>query len=149
MKYLFFCFLLTATFISTMYAQGNNTNNAHYKESVKIKITIGDKEMTVVMYNNTTVRNFISMLPLTLDMSELNGNEKYYYLADNLPTATERVGSIKTGDIMLYGSNCLVLFYKNFSTSYSYTKLGYIEDTSGLTAALGDNNVQVTFSVID
>jgi hypothetical protein len=132
-----------------MCAQGNNTNNIPQEGNVKIKITIGNKEMTAVMYDNTTVRNFVSMLPLTLDMSELNGNEKYYYLADNLPTATERVGSIKTGDIMLYGSNCLVLFYKNFSTSYSYTKLGYIEDTSGLTSALGNNNVQVTFSVIN
>jgi hypothetical protein len=47
---------------------------------------------------------------------------------------------------MLYGSTCLVLFYKDFSTSYSYTKLGSIEDISGLTDALGGGSVQVTFS---
>jgi hypothetical protein len=52
-----------------------------------------------------------------------------------------KVGSIKTGGLIFYGSNCLVLFYKNFSTSYRYKKLGAIEDVFGLTAALGGGNV--------
>jgi hypothetical protein len=149
MKHLFFCLLLTATLTFTVCAQNGNTNNNPPEGNVKIKITIGTKEFTAVLYDNTAVRNFAALLPLTLDMSELNGNEKYNYLPDNLPASAERVGSIKTGDLMLYGSNCLVLFYKNFSTSYTYTKLGVIEDISGLTDALGGGSVQVTFSPIN
>ena len=49
------------------------------------------------------------------------------------------------GDFMLYGSDCLVLFYKNFSSSYSYTRLGYIEDTAGFAKAVGNGSVFISF----
>ncbi len=44
---------------------------------------------------------------------------------------------------MLYGSGCLVFFYKNFQTSYQYTRIGRITDTEGFASALGKGNVQV------
>jgi hypothetical protein len=80
-------------------------------------------------------------------MNELNGNEKYFNLSGNLPADSRRMGNIRTGDLMLYGSDCLVLFYKSFSSGYSYTPLGSITETTGLAAALGGGSVQVTFSV--
>jgi hypothetical protein len=48
---------------------------------------------------------------------------------------------------MLFGSDCLVLFYESFSTSYSYTKIGYIDDPNELENAIGSGNIQITFSV--
>lgn len=85
------------------------------------------------------------MLPLTINMEELHGNEKYYYLDNSLPTESSNVGEINTGDIMLYGSDCLVLFYDTFDTSYSYTRIGYITDTAGLKDAVGSGSVTITF----
>ena len=84
-------------------------------------------------------------LPMTINMSELNGNEKYYYFSDSLPTDAKKPSKINTGDIMLYGDDCLVLFYKSFSTVYSYTPLGTIDDPAELATALGNGDVQVTF----
>lgn len=115
---------------------------------MKIHITAGNRTFTATLQDNPSTRVLATQFPLTLDMSELNGNEKYYYLSGNLPTASGRVGAISNGDLMLYGSNCLVLFYESFSTSYSYTRLGRIEDPSGLRNALGRGPVRVTFEIL-
>lgn len=112
-----------------------------------MQVTVNGQTFQIVLYDNEAAEALKEKLPMTLDMSELNGNEKYYYMQESMPTDAERVGSIKTGDLMLYGSDCLVLFYKDFSTSYSYTKLGYMEDASGLADALGSGSVQVQFQL--
>lgn len=113
----------------------------------KLTVSINDYHFSGVLYDNAYSKAFSKILPITLEMSDLNGNEKYYYLDNTLPTASENPKQIKSGDIMLYGDNCLVLFYKSFSSSYSYTKLGYIEDTSDLEKAVGGGNVTVTISI--
>lgn len=46
---------------------------------------------------------------------------------------------------MLCGSDCLVLFYESFSSSYSYTASGQINDPDGLSFALVRDSVEVTF----
>ena len=114
-------------------------------DMLKFEIIAGNKIFSATLYDNGAAKALMDMLPLTLDMSELNGNEKYYYLDKSLPTNASRPSGIKTGDIMLYGNSCLVLFYESFSTSYSYTPIGRIDDPAGLAAALGSGNVQVTF----
>lgn len=115
---------------------------------INISITVGGSVFFAKLYDNDTARAFPALLPMTLNMSELNGNEKYYYLPDKLPTDSQKVGNINTGDLMLYGSDCLVLFYESFSTSYSYTRIGYIEDVSGLTDALGSGSVVVALNAV-
>lgn len=114
---------------------------------MNIEIIVGDKTFSATLYDNEAAMALKQQLPLTLNMSELNGNEKYYYLSDALPTNSSRPSGIKTGDLMLYGNNCLVLFYDSFSTSYSYTPIGYVDNTDGLAAALGSGDVQVTFQI--
>ena len=63
-----------------------------------------------------------------------------------LPTDTDQPGQISAGDLMLYGNNCLVLFYESFSSEYSYTRLGRVDDPAGLAEALGTGSVEVVFS---
>jgi hypothetical protein len=48
---------------------------------------------------------------------------------------------------MLYGNNCLVLFYEGFNTSYSYTRIGHFENASGLAAAVGTGDATVKFEI--
>jgi len=118
------------------------------EDSVKLEMHVGNKIFTAVLSDNESTAAFSRKLPLTLDMSELNGNEKYFYLSDRLPADRQRIGSIERGDLMLYGSNCIVLFYESFSTSYSYTKLGYVTDATGLASALGKGSVEISFSIV-
>lgn len=113
--------------------------------SNNLKISVGASSFHVTLEDNAAARAFKALLPMTVTMAEMNGNEKYYYLPENLPTAASNPGSIQTGDLMLYGSSCLVLFYESFRTSYSYTRLGRVENPSGLASALGRGSVSVTF----
>ena len=69
-------------------------------------------------------------------------------LSTNVPVQASSPASIRTGDLMLYGSNTLVLFYKSFHTTYSYTVIGRIDEPAGLEVALGTGDIDVTFGEI-
>lgn len=113
----------------------------------KIRITIGSTVFTATLQGNETATAFRELLPMTINMSELNNNEKYYSLPQALPVNASNPGTIKNGDLMLYGTSTLVLFYKTFSTSYSYTRIGSIDNASALETALGSGSVTVTFEI--
>ena len=110
-----------------------------------INIFIGSKTFTATLADSETGEAFAALLPLTVTMNELNGNEKYHYLSSSLPTAAYQPGTIHAGDLMLYGNNCVVLFYETFNSGYSYTRIGALDDPSGLSDALGTSNVSVRF----
>ena len=112
-----------------------------------ITVAIGDQSFTAKMEQNSTAEAFRALLPLTLEMQELNGNEKYHYLSQSLPTNRTKVGTIHAGDIMLYGDNCVVVFYETFTTTYQYTPIGHITNPEGLKEALGSGKVTINFTI--
>jgi predicted MFS family arabinose efflux permease len=109
-------------------------------------MTVGERRFAITLADNPAARAFAAQLPLTLDMSELNGNEKHAELREALPANASRPGTIRNGDLMLYGANTLVLFYDTFDSSYPYTRLGRVDDPAGLPQALGRRGVRVVFS---
>lgn len=115
------------------------------RQVYQIQIAVNGQAFAATLFQNETTDVLMERFPLTLDMGDMNGNEKYYYLPDPLPVNAEKPSEIHSGDFMLYGTDCLVLFYEDFSSSYSYTPLGYVEDVGGLAAALGSGTVQVSF----
>jgi len=125
----------------------SNTSEGDSPEAGPLSLTVGSHSFTVSLEDNEAARAFVELLPLTLDMSELNGNEKYYYMDTSLPTNAENPGRINAGDLMLYGDNCLVLFFDSFSTAYSYTRLGSVDDADALTSVLDSGTVTVTFEL--
>jgi hypothetical protein len=127
-----------------------STNNEPLPEqnmNNKIRIKIGEKIFTATLADNPTATAFKALLPLTIKMNELNNNEKYADLSRSLPINPSVPAGIQSGDLMMYGSRTLVLFYKGFSTSYSYTKIGKIDDLTGLVAALGSGDINVTYEL--
>ena len=115
--------------------------NNDLEVSNQVKVLIDKKEYTINLEDNETAKEFVNMLPLELNMNELNGNEKYIYLDTTLPTNSSNPKRINVGDVMLYGDNCLVIFYKSFDTSYSYTKIGHIDNLPNL----GNDSISVKF----
>ena len=82
-----------------------------------------------------------------MEMTELNGNEKHADLRKPLAASATRPGTIRNGDLLLYGTRTVVLFYATFDSSYSYTRLGRVDDPAALAQAVGTQGVRVTFSL--
>lgn len=115
------------------------------QEERVMNIQIGEQTFQAVLHENESTKALQEKLPMTIRMDEMNGNEKYYFMDENIPSASETVGSIQAGDIMLFGSNCLVLFFKDFQTSYTYTRLGYVRNAPEFVSALESGSLEVTF----
>jgi hypothetical protein len=126
---------------------GIQESNNIEKKGNKMKIKIGSNTFSATLFESETATAFKALLPLTIKMDELNGNEKKYDFSKGLPTNSTNPKTINNGDLMIWGSNTLVLFYKTFPTQYSYTKLGKVNDSSGLEAAVGAGDVTVTFEL--
>ena len=115
-------------------------------EESRMWMTVGDHRLAITLIENAAARAFTAQLPLTLDMADLNGNEKHAHLSKALPTNERRPGTIHSGDLMLYGSDTLVVFYMTFESSYAYTRLGLVNDPAALAQALGQTDVRIIFS---
>ena len=124
----------------------DNVNGDNMLNEFNVNILINGNNYTAIFEDNITTRELISILPFEINMNELNGNEKYYYFSTNFQVEPKRVNKINAGDIMMFGNNCLVIFYESFNTSYSYTRIGHISNTQNLKEDLGTGSVIVTFS---
>ena len=113
----------------------------------KMKVGFGDKSYLATLSDNPSATAFKALLPLTVRMRELNNNEKFFKLSKNIPSNDSNPGTINSGDLMLWESNTLVVFYETFSTSFNYTRLGKIDNPTGLAEALGSGDVTVTFKL--
>jgi hypothetical protein len=120
--------------------------SAASSEKSTMRMTIGERRFTITLADNPATHALVAQLPLTLDMSELNGNEKHALLPKALPTEASRPGTIHSGDLMLFGADTLVVFYSSLKSSYAYTRLGRVDDPAALASALGRRNVRVVFS---
>lgn len=120
--------------------------NANASGERRIWMAVGERRFAVALADTEAARAFVAQLPLTLDMPDLNGNEKHVKLPKPLPANATRPGTIRNGDLMLWGADTLVVFYLSFDSPYSYTRLGRIEDSAALPQVLGRGQVRVTFA---
>lgn len=113
----------------------------------KMTLQIGNSSFTATLENNPAVDAFVEMMndsSVIIQMNDYSGFEKVGSLGTNLP-ADDKQTTTHAGDIVLYNGNQIVIFYG--SNSWSYTRLGKIDDLSGWEDALGSGDVTVTFSL--
>ena len=114
---------------------------------MKMTVQVGASTFTAILEDNAAVDTLVEMLgngPVTIQMSDYAGFEKVGALGTSLPNSNSQT-TTQAGDIVLYQGNQIVLFYG--SNSWSYTRLGRIDDLTGWTEALGSGDVSVTFSL--
>jgi len=109
-------------------------------------MTVGERRFSITLEDTEAARAFAALLPLALNMPDLNGNEKHVKLQKRLPTDASKPGTIRNGDLMLWGSDTLVVFYLTFNTPYTYTRLGRIDDPASLPQVLGRGEVRIMFT---
>ncbi|MCH5267387.1 MAG: hypothetical protein J1E62_03495 [Lachnospiraceae bacterium] len=117
--------------------------------TMKMNVTIGDKSFTATLEDNVATRELIEMMkeaPISIDMNDYSGFEKVGPLGRSLTTDNHQTKT-SAGDIVLYSGNQIVMFYG--SNSWSYTRIGKIDDLSGWEDALGNGNITAEFSLVE
>jgi hypothetical protein len=97
--------------------------------AMKIRISAGDTVLTATMLDNETSRDFMSLLPMTLTLSDYAGTEKISDLPRKLSTQGAPSGSDPSvGDITLYAPwGNLAIFYRDFGYATGLIILGRID----------------------
>lgn len=113
---------------------------------MKVNVQIGTEIFTATLEDNEAADVFAEMMreePVVIQMSDYSGFEKVGSLGTSLPASDSQI-TTQAGDIVLYNSSQIVIFYG--SNSWSYTRLGRIDDLTGWEEVLGSGDVTVTFS---
>jgi hypothetical protein len=114
---------------------------------MKVNININGKTFTATLEDNVAAKELYEIIRaegLTVEMSDYSGFEKVGSLGRTL-TADDKQTRTKSGDIVLYNGSQLVMFYG--TNSWSYTRLGKIDNLSGWEEALGSGDITAEFSV--
>lgn len=115
----------------------------------RIVITVDGKSMSATLADNQATKTLIDRLSsgaITITMSNYGGFEKVGSLPWSLPSSDTQI-TTKPGDIMLYNSNQMVIFYGQ--NSWAYTPLGVLENTDSdkIRDFVGNGDKQVTISL--
>ena len=129
--------------------QDDKTITEEKDETANMELTlkIHDIEVDVIWTDNDSVKALKNLAKdgLTINMSKYGGFEQVGSIGSTLPSSDTRITTIP-GDVVLYSSNQIVIFYG--SNTWSYTKLGHINlSKSELTDLLGDEDVVITLNL--
>lgn len=117
------------------------------EEITEMKVEVNGYIFYATLEKNDAVIELVEMMreqPVVINMSDYSGFEKVGSLGTTLSSSNSQT-TTKAGDIVLYNSNQIVVFYG--SNSWSYTRIGHITDLTGWKEALGAGDVTITFSI--
>ncbi|MCI9176195.1 MAG: hypothetical protein HFH49_14935 [Lachnospiraceae bacterium] len=128
-------------------AETDIQNNTEENKVANMNVQVGDMVFSATLEENEAVSALVEMMresPVVIQMSDYSGFEKAGPLGTSLPASNSQT-TTQAGDIVLYNGNQIVIFYG--SNSWSYTRLGHIDDLTGWEDALGSGDVTVIFSL--
>ena len=118
------------------------------EEEPMMQMKINDTPVTVAWEDNESVSALkeLAANDLTIQMSMYGGFEQVGSIGQRLPSSDVQT-STSSGDIVLYSSNQLVVFYG--SNSWAYTRLGHITDKTPeeMRTLLSNGDVTITISM--
>lgn len=129
--------------------QSENEEETGEQTEMKMNVQVGDYTFTATLENNTAVDELVEMMkegPITISMSDYSGFEKVGSLGRSLTTSNSQT-TTDAGDIVLYNGNNIVMFYG--SNSWSYTRIGKIDDLTDWTKALGSGSITSVFTLAE
>lgn len=117
---------------------------ARKETDMKISIQLEGRSVTATLDDSEAARDFLSLLPLTLKLSDYNSTEKVADLPRKLSTKGAPAGvDPDIGDIAYYAPwGNLAIFYRDFGYSSGLVKLGRLD--SGVEALSTRGPVLVT-----
>ena len=115
-----------------------------------MKLKIGDTEVPVTWEENESVnalKTLASEQPLSIQMSMYGGFEQVGPIGQSIVSADQQT-TTQAGDIVLYSSDQIVIFYG--SNSWAYTRLGHVDLTQKeMEDLLGNGDITLTLQIED
>ena len=127
-----FCFIVIKDYINKNSEIKDQQNQSEVGILPDIKMTINGKQYTIKSESNKATENFLANLPLSIELIQVNENEKKGYVYFKLITDAKKMGKVEEGDLLLYGDSYVILATKAFKTKDMYTKLGHIQNIDGI-----------------
>lgn len=129
MKKLLFLVISLVMIFTIADCASNKNGGDIVSTNTKIKLTFNNQEVIVNMYDSPTSKDFLTLLPITLNFEDYAGTEKIAYLPKKLMTQDAPSGSDPSvGDFTLYAPwGNLAIFYKDFGYANGLIILGKIE----------------------
>ena len=129
--------------------QSENKEETGEQTEMKMNVQIEDYNFTATLEDNVAVKELVNMMkegPVTIGMDDYSGFEKVGPLGRSLTTSNNQT-TTNAGDIVLYNGNSIVMFYG--SNSWSYTRIGKIDDLSDWEKALGSGSITAVFTLAE
>ena len=105
----------------------NQSNAAEHATVKKIRIAFQQQEVLVAMFDNPASRDFMRLLPLTLEFRDFASAEKIANLPRRLNTADSPTPKNASGDFTYYAPwGNLAIFYKGSASDGQLYILGQI-----------------------
>lgn len=113
--------------------------------TMKIRLLVDGRTMTVTLDDNPSSRNFLSLLTLTLKLKDYAGTEKIADLPRNLSEEGVPSGfDPDVGDIAYYTPwGNLAIFYRDFGYAGGLVKLGHLDEVEGVFDVPGEITVTI------